>query len=64
MNINTVKFEVPGMGENTQNLYTRLYDEVGGRFIDILSTSPNEIAIISRLIAYMMVGNCETSSKS
>ncbi|MCI9420596.1 MAG: hypothetical protein HFG32_11385 [Eubacterium sp.] len=54
MNINTVKFAVPGMDENTQNFYTRLYDEVSGRFVNILSTSPDEIAIISRLIVYMM----------
>lgn len=54
MNINTVKFDVPGMDENTQNLYTKLYGEVGGRFVDILSTSPDEIVIISRLIVYLM----------
>ena len=54
MNINTVKFEVPGMDENTQNLYTKLYGEDGGRFVNILSTSPDEIVIISRLIVYLM----------
>lgn len=54
MNINTVKFDVPGMDENAQNLYTKLYGEVGGRFVDILSTSPDEIVIISRLIVYLM----------
>lgn len=54
MNINTVRFEVPGMDENTQNLYTKLYGEAGGRFVNILSTSPDEIVIISRLIVYLM----------
>lgn len=54
MNFNTVKFEVPGMDENTRNLYTKLYGESGSRFINILSTSPDEIVIISRLIVYLM----------
>ena len=36
-----------------QELYTKLYGNVGERFIDILNTSPDEIAVISRLIAYL-----------
>ena len=55
MNINSVKFEVPVLDENTKNLYTRLYGEKSGeRFVNILSTSPDEIAVISRLIAFLM----------
>lgn len=55
MKINSVKFETPGMGENAKMMYEKLYGEaVGDRYIDILSTSPDEIAVISRFIAYMM----------
>lgn len=55
MNINSVKFEIPGMGNNTKEKYMKLYGDVAGEnFINILSTSPDEIAVISRLIAFMM----------
>ena len=55
MNISTVKFEVPGMGDTAKELYSALYGEdIGKRFIDVLATSPDEIAVISRLIAYLM----------
>ena len=52
MNMN-FRFPSPGLGADTQDLYTRLYGEVGEKFVDILNTSPNEIAVISRLIAYL-----------
>ena len=53
ININPAKFPAPVLGSGTQELYTRLYGEDGGRFVDILSTSPDEIAVVSRLIAYL-----------
>lgn len=53
MNMNFAKFSAPVLGDETQELYTKLYGNVGERFIDILNTSPNEIAVISRLIAYL-----------
>ena len=53
MNMNFAKFPTPVLGENTQSLYDRLYGDAGDRFMDILNTSPNEIAVISRLIAYI-----------
>lgn len=53
MNMNFAKFSAPVLGDDTQKLYTELYGEDGGRFVDILNTSPNEIAVISRLIAYL-----------
>lgn len=53
MNINFAKFSAPVLGDETQELYTKLYGNNGERFIDILNTSPNEIAVISRLIAYL-----------
>ena len=55
MNICTVKFEVPGMGDTAKELYSVLYGEdVGKCFVDVLSSSPDEIAVISRLIAYLI----------
>lgn len=53
MNMNFAKFSAPVLGDDTQKLYTELYGEAGGRFVDILNTSPNGIAVISRLIAYL-----------
>ena len=53
MNMNFAKFSAPVFGDDTQELYTKLYGDVGDRFVDILNTSPNEIAVISRLIAYL-----------
>lgn len=53
MNMNFTKFPAPVLGDGTQELYTKLYGDAGGEFIDILNTSPNEIAVISRMIAYL-----------
>lgn len=53
MNMNFAKFSVPVLEDDTQELYTRLYGDAGEKFIDILGTSPDEIAVISRLIAYL-----------
>lgn len=55
MNINTVKFEVPGMNDTAKELYSTLYGgDIGKRFVEVLSSSPDEIAVISRLIAFLM----------
>lgn len=53
MNMNFTKFPIPVFREDTQLLYTELYGEAGERFVDILNSSPNEIAVISRLIAFL-----------
>ncbi len=53
MNMNFAKFSAPVLEDDTQELYTKLYGEAGEKFVDILNTSPNEIAVISRLIAYL-----------
>ena len=53
MNMNFAKFPAPVLGDDTQVLYSKLYGEAGGRFVDILNSSPDEIAVISRLIAYL-----------
>ena len=55
MNISTIKFEVPGMDDTAKELYSALYGEdIGKRFVEVLATSPDEIAVISRLITYLM----------
>jgi hypothetical protein len=53
MNMNFAKFPTPVLGDETQELYAKLYGDAGERFVDILNSSPNEIAVISRLIAYL-----------
>ncbi len=53
MNMNFAKFSAPVLDDDTHALYSRLYGEAGERFVDILNTSPDEIAVISRLIAYL-----------
>lgn len=53
MYMNFAKFSAPVMDDNTQALYSKLYGNAGERFVDILNTSPDEIAVISRLIAYL-----------
>ena len=53
MNMNFAKCPAPVLGDGTQELYTKLYGDAGERFIEILNSSPNEIAVISRLIAYL-----------
>lgn len=48
-----VRFPSPTMDDTAQNLYTELYGDAGASFVSILNSSPNEIAVISRLIAYL-----------
>ena len=52
-NIKGNKFSAPSLDGDTQELYTMLYGEDGGHFVEILRTSPDEIAVVSRLIAYL-----------
>ncbi len=47
------KFSSPALNEDAQVLYSKLYGENGEKFVEILDTSPDEIAVISRLIAYL-----------
>lgn len=53
MNMKFAKFPAPVLDGDTQVLYAKLYGDAGERFVDILNTSPDEIAVISRLIAYL-----------
>lgn len=51
--MNFAKFPDPVLGDDTQELYTKLYGDDGEKFVNILGTSPSEITVISRLIAYL-----------
>lgn len=51
--MNFTKFPAPVLGDEIQKLYIEFYGDSGEMFVDILNTSPNEIAVISRLIAYL-----------
>ncbi len=53
MNMKFAKFPAPVLSDDTQALYYKLYGEAGERFVDILNSSPDEIAVISMLIAYL-----------
>lgn len=49
----STKFDVSVLGEDAQEIYSRLYGDKGLKYIEILETSPEEIAVISRLLAYL-----------
>ena len=53
MNMNFAKFTAPVLGEDTQGLYSELYGDAGNKFVDVLSSSPDEIAVISKMIAFL-----------
>ena len=53
MNTNFTRWTSPVLGEEADKVYMKVYGENGKRFLDILESSPYEIAVISRLIAYM-----------
>lgn len=55
MNIytNRTRWTSPILGEDAQALYERSYGEAGQTFLKILEASPYEIAVISRMIAYL-----------
>ena len=53
MNMNFAKFTSPVLDPDTRDLYTNLYGDNADNFIEILNTSPEEIAFISKIIAYL-----------
>lgn len=53
MNMNFAKFTSPVLDPGTRDLYTNLYGDNADNFIEILNTSPEEIAVISKIIAYL-----------
>ena len=50
------RFPAPVLGAEARAFYARLYGANERRFADILDTSPDEIAVVSRLIAYLAQG--------
>lgn len=57
MNTNFVSWNNPVIHDDTRKLYENLYGENGSRYLSILESSPREIAVISRLIAHLMLRN-------
>jgi hypothetical protein len=55
MNINFSKFPVPVLDDDARRLYSKLYGNAGEMFVEILGASPDEIAVISRLIAFLAI---------
>lgn len=53
MNMNFAKFTSPVLDSDTRELYINLYGDNADNFIEILNTSPEEIAVISKMIAYL-----------
>lgn len=53
MNTNFTRWTSPILGEDAKNVYNGAYGENGNSFVNILETSPYEIAVISRMIAYL-----------
>lgn len=55
MNTNFVGWNNPIIHDDTRKLYEELYGENGARYLNILETSPHEIAVISKLLAHLML---------
>lgn len=50
---NRTRWTSPILGEGAEALYERAYGESGQTFLKVLEASPYEIAVISRMIAYL-----------
>lgn len=53
MNANFTRWTSPILGQEAEAVYAGIYGDDGEDFIRILETSPYEIAVVSRLIAYL-----------
>lgn len=53
MNMNPTRFGTPGMGQETETVYSDVYGTNGANFMRVLRESPYEIAVLSRLITYL-----------
>lgn len=53
MNANITRWTNPILGEVADAVYTEMYGDDGKNFIHVLESSPYEIAVVSRLIAYL-----------
>ena len=52
-----VRWASPILGEDVNEAYTKAYGEDGVRYVEVLESSPYEISVISRMIAYMQEVN-------
>lgn len=43
----------PILGQDVNEVYNKVYGNDGEHYIEVLETSPYEIAVISRMIAYL-----------
>lgn len=53
MNANITRWTNPILGEGADAVYAEMYGDDGKNFIHVLESSPYEIAVVSRLIAYL-----------
>lgn len=53
MNANFTRWTSPILGREAEAIYTGIYGNEGTDFLRVLETSPYEIAVVSRLIAYL-----------
>lgn len=53
MNANFTRWTSPILGQEAETVYTDIYGNEGADFLRVLETSPYEIAVVSRLIAYL-----------
>lgn len=53
MNTNFTRWTNPILSQEAETIYTDIYGNEGADFLHVLETSPYEIAVVSRLIAYL-----------
>lgn len=53
MNANFTRWTSPILGQEAEAVYTGIYGNEGEDLLRVLETSPYEIAVVSRLIAYL-----------
>lgn len=53
MNANFTRWTSPILGQEAEVVYADIYGNEGADFLRVLETSPYEIAVVSRLIAYL-----------
>ena len=51
--MNFSRFESPVFGQKAQELYMTIYGDMGAQYVELLHSSPYEVAVISRIIAYL-----------
>ena len=53
MDANFSRWTSPILGQDAEKVYTTAYGDKGMDFLWVLETSPYEIAVVSRLMAYL-----------